>query len=89
MTDKAPSVTVEASMTQAQDLTEFRILLARFETKLDLVLTQHENELKDHETRLRVIEERKVVTPTALLASSATVVAICGGIVTLLDRLYA
>jgi hypothetical protein len=68
---------------------EIRILLARFETKLDLVLGQHEATLKDHESRLRTVEDRKTVTPMALLASSATVVALLGGVFTILDRLYA
>lgn len=71
-----------------QDATEIRVLLARFETKLDIVLGQHDTRLNDHETRLRTVEERKTVSPSALLASSATVVALVGGTLTFLDRLY-
>ena len=80
------SVKVEAA--PVADNTEIRILLARFETKLDLVLGQHDNRLTDHEARLRTVEERKVVSPTALLASSATVIALMGGVFTILDRIY-
>lgn len=69
--------------------TEFRVLLARFETKLDLVLGQHQAELQDHEHRIRNVEERKTVSPAQLLATSATVVALTGGVLTVLDRLTA
>jgi hypothetical protein len=72
----------------AQDATEVRVMLARFETKLDIVLGQHSATLKDHESRLRVVEDRKTVSPTALLASSATVIALIGGVFTILDRVY-
>ena len=70
------------------DSTEVRIMLARFETKLDLVLGQHEHTIADHEARLRAVEERKSVSPAQLLASSATVVALLGGTFTVLDRVY-
>lgn len=80
------NLTIESpSLTDNMDL---RILLARFETKLDLVLGQHENKLTDHEARLRLVEDRKTVTPMGLLASSATMVALLGGTFTILDRLY-
>ena len=71
------------------DTTEVRIMLARFETKLDLVLGQHGQKLEDHEGRLRAVEDRKTVSPTALLASSATVVALMGGTFSILDRVLA
>lgn len=73
---------------EAHDALEVRVMLARFETKLDIVLGQHEVTLKDHESRLRVVEDRKTVSPTALLASSATVIALIGGVFTILDRVY-
>jgi hypothetical protein len=79
-TPKFPDVT--------SDSTEIRVLLARFETKLDLVLGQHEVTLKDHETRLRNVEDRKCVSPAAMLTTSATFVALAGGAIALLDRLY-
>ena len=77
-----PTVKVET------DATEIRILLARFETKLDIVLQQHGDQLLDHEKRLRVLEERKTVSPMTLLASCATAVALLGGTLTFLDRIY-
>lgn len=83
------TLTVDAkNMGNAQDSTEIRVLLARFETKLDLVLGQHSATLGDHETRLRSVEDRKTVSPSTLLASSATVVALIGGTLAVLDRLY-
>lgn len=72
----------------APDQMDLRILLARFETKLDLVLGQHDSRLIDHEARVRTLEDRKTVTPMGLLASSATVVALMGGTFTILDRVY-
>lgn len=72
-----------------QDNLFVRVMLARFETKLDLVLGQHRTELTDHETRLRVVEERKSVTPAQMLATSVGIVAVLGGGMTILDRLYA
>jgi len=80
-------ITVESS-TSVTDAVELRILLARFETKLDIVLGQHDATLKDHESRLRAVEDRRTVSPAALLASSATVVALMGGTFTILDRLF-
>lgn len=87
MDNDKPVVKVEQSMASSEH-TDLRIMLARFETKLDLVLGQHEVTLKDHESRLRLVEDRKTVSPTALLASSATVVALLGGVFTILDRVY-
>jgi len=68
------------------DSVALRILLARFETKLDLVLGQHDITLKDHESRLRFVEDRKTVSPSALLASCATAVALMGGTFTILQQ---
>jgi len=76
-------------VTAANDATEVRIMLARFETKLDLVLGQHGATLKDHEVRLRSVEDRKTVSPSQLLASCATAVALMGGTFTILDRVIA
>lgn len=73
----------------AEDATEFRILLARFETKLDLVLGQHGAKLDDHEARIRVVEDRKTVSPSQLLAGCTGVIALIGGTLALLDRIYA
>jgi hypothetical protein len=70
------------------DSTEIRVLLARFETKLDLVIGQHGETLKDHEARLRAVEDRRVVTPAALLGSLVGVVTVLVGVVSFLDRLY-
>lgn len=67
--------------------TEIRVLLARFETKLDLVIGQHDARLSDHETRIRVVERRKVVTPTGLLSAAVGVVTVLGGFVLFIDRL--
>ena len=76
-------------LNSANDTTEVRIMLARFETKLDLVLGQHGQKLDDHEGRLRAVEDRKTVSPSQLLATSAKVVALMGGSFTVLDRLLA
>jgi hypothetical protein len=81
--------TTNVKVEAPSDNTEVRIMLARFETKLDLVIGQHGEQLKDHETRIRTVEERKTVSPMQLLATSATAVALFGGVVTFLDRLYA
>lgn len=86
MTD-LPQTNVKVETSNA-DATEFRVMLARFETKLDLVLGQHDSRLTDHEARIRTVEERKTVSPMAMLASSATAVALVGGVLTFLDRIY-
>lgn len=70
------------------DSTETRVALARFETKLDLVIGEHSKTLGDHENRLRVVEAQSVVTPKGLLAALGATVALLGGSVALLDRLY-
>lgn len=85
--DGQTNVKVETGQ-QGVDNMDLRILLARFETKLDLVLSQHDGRLVDHEARVRILELRKTVTPMGLLASSATLVALMGGTFTILDRLY-
>ena len=87
MPDSQTNVKVEAG--GGADATEFRVMLARFETKLDLVLGQHDHRLNDHESRVRSLEERKTVSPAQLLATSASVVALMGGTFTVLDRLFA
>lgn len=74
--------------TNAEDKVEVRVLLARFETKLDVVIGQHGEQLKDHEGRLRVVESRKTVSPMGLLGALASVLAVVGGSVAILDRLY-
>ena len=68
--------------------TDFRVLLARVETKLDLVIGQHGQRLEDHERRLRVQEARPTVSPKGLLAAAATAIAVLTGAQALLDRLY-
>lgn len=80
------AVTVDRRESHNSGNVELRVLLARFETKLDLILGQHEATLKDHESRLRSVEDRRTVSPSALLASSATVIAIMGGTFTILDQ---
>lgn len=85
MTEIAGTVKLDAGV-NTNDSTEVRIMLARFETKLDLVLGQHSSMLKDHESRIRLVEERKTVSPSQLLASCATAVALMGGTFTILDR---
>lgn len=67
--------------------TEIRVLLARFETKLDLVIGQHDARLSDHENRLRAVEGRKVVTPAGLVAAMVGAVTFLGGFVAFVDRL--
>lgn len=72
----------------ATDSTEIRVLLARFETKLDLVIGQHGETLKDHEARIRTVEERKTVSPAGLAAALVTGMTVLGGLVAFFDRLY-
>jgi hypothetical protein len=81
--DGQTNVKVEAVMS---DEVKFHVTLARLETKIDLVLSQHGQRLEDHESRIRSVEERKTVSPSQLLASSATVIALMGGTFTILDR---
>jgi len=42
------------------------VAFTRMETKVDVVLTQHGAKLEDHETRLRVVEDRPSASPTEL-----------------------
>lgn len=81
-------MTISPVMSTPGENVELRIALARFETKLDIILGQHDSALKDHEHRIRTIEEKRFVSPAALLASSATVVALLGGTFTILNQLY-
>lgn len=72
----------------ATEVSDVRVTLARFETKLDLAIGQHGTRLDDHETRLRIVEARRCVTPTGLTAALASTLAIAGGLVAVFDRLY-
>lgn len=79
--------TVKVETSPADEL-KFHVTLARLETKIDLVLSQHGQRIEDHESRIRAVEERKTVSPSQLLASSATVIALMGGTFTVLDRVF-
>lgn len=70
-----------------EDSTETRILLARLETKLDLVIGQHGTRLTDHETRIRVVEARPYVTPKGLVAALVSAASIFGGAAFFIDRM--
>lgn len=70
------------------EVSDVRVTLARFETKLDLVISQHGSTLTDHEARLRNVEARPTVTPKGLVAAIVSTVGILGGSVAFLDRLY-
>lgn len=78
----------QTSTGSASEVSDVRVTLARFETKLDLVIGQHGTRLDDHEGRLRAVEARPTVTPKGLVAAIASTVAILGGSVAFLDRLY-
>lgn len=80
-------VTVETPTINPVDDLKFHVTLARIETKMDLVLGTHGQQLNDHEHRIRAQEEKKTVSPSQLLASAATSVALMGGTVTILDRM--
>lgn len=64
-----------------------RVALARMETKLDLVLGQHGTKLDDHEARLRIVEDRKTVSPMSLLSAVGGGVGVLGGLVLLLQSI--
>lgn len=77
--------------------------LARMETKLDIVIGQHGGLLADHEERLRgtassedlkaletdvrVLQDRKTVSPSGLLGAAVSVVGILGGLLVILQNL--
>lgn len=62
------------------------VALARMETKLDLVIGQHSTQLSDHETRLRVVEDRRTVSPTGLLSAAVGIITVLGGGLALLQN---
>ncbi|WP_329105528.1 hypothetical protein OG792_32875 [Micromonospora sp. NBC_01699] len=64
---------------------QVQIWFARLEAKLDIALSQH----ADHETRLREIERRPVVTPRAMWVGLAAVGGLVAAAQPFLDRLYA
>lgn len=77
--------------------------LARMETKLDIVIGQHGGQLADHEARLRttassddlkaletdvrVLQDRKTVSPSGLLGAIAGGVGILGGLIVILQNI--
>ena len=79
------------------------VALARMETKLDLVISQHTAKLEDHEQRLRqtasasdlaaletdvrTLSDRKTVSPAGLLGAVSGVVGLLGGLILILQNL--
>lgn len=59
----------------------------RLETKVDLVLSQHGTKLDDHETRIRVQEARRFVSPAQLWSGILAAVAGASALVTLINWL--
>lgn len=59
----------------------------RLETKLDLVIGQHDAKLNDHEERIRRLEIMPTVSPKGLTAAIASTVTILVALLTLLDQL--
>lgn len=88
MTSSQINVNPEVSLPPPSEVSDVRVTLARFETKLDLAIGQHGAQIGDHEIRLRAVEARRCVTPIGLVAALTSTVAILGGAVTFLDRLY-
>ena len=58
----------------------------RLETKIDLVVKDHGDQINDHEDRIRSLEQRPVVTPRGLVAAISSAVVILGGLVGLLSQ---
>ncbi len=68
---------------------DVRIWLTRLETKLDVVIDQHESKIDDHEDRIRTLESRPAgITGNKLIASAGACVALIVSILAILDRLY-
>lgn len=63
------------------------VAFTRMETKVDVVLSQHGQKLDDHEARLRVVEDRKTVSPLALWTSVCSAAAFAVGLLTIFDKL--
>ena len=83
MSDSPTPTTPTATATEANLLIAF----TRMETKVDVVLTQHGQKLEDHEARLRVVEDRRTVSPTALWTAVTTGAGLVFGAVTLFSNL--
>lgn len=69
------------------------IVLTRLEAKVDVALERHSNtlaghtaDLLDHETRLRAIEARSTVTPTALWTTVLGAITAAGILLSIADR---
>jgi hypothetical protein len=89
MTRTEPLLLSESLTTSTTSPTEASLLVAftRMETKVDVVLTQHGAKLEDHETRLRVVEDRRTVSPAALWTAVTTGAGLVFGAVTLFSNL--
>lgn len=71
------------------------IALARLEGKVDAALAtqgaqlaEHGRRLDDHEPRIRAVENRPTVTPTAMWTALGTLAAIVAALTPFLSRLY-
>lgn len=67
--------------------TELWTSIVRMETKLDLVIGQHNAKIDDHEVRLRSIEGQPGVTPKGMATALSVTVAILVGLAQLLHML--
>lgn len=73
---------------------EMPVWAVRLEAKVDVALARqgdrldrHGDAIDDHETRLRAIETKPVVTPNGLIGALLATVTLLGGFVAFFDRL--
>jgi hypothetical protein len=89
MTSVSDDLTLGSSTTATPTEANLLIAFTRMETKVDVVLTQHGAKLEDHETRLRVVEDRRTVSPAALWTAVTTGSGLVFGAVTILLNVLA
>lgn len=85
----SPDETILVAAHSGATPAEANLLVAftRMETKVDVVLSQHGQKLDDHEARLRVVEDRKTVSPLALWTAVCSAAAFAGVLLTIFDKL--
>lgn len=72
------------------------VMIARLEGKVDAALAQqgavianHDDDIKDHEKRLRAVEDRSTVTWKQLWAAVGSAAAVFAALSSLIQELYA